>query len=98
MDVFLLWHVRHAKNLDGSAIKHRDESGDLLIDEECDDIKILGVYSSEVSAIEAIDRARAQQGFRDEPDCFHTDCYTVGEDLWTEGFVTIPDDQGDGDN
>lgn len=97
MDVFILWHVRHARNLDGSPIEHRDESGELLIDEEYDDIKTVGVYADEISAMEAIDRARTREGFRDEPNCFHADRYTVGEDHWTEGFVVIPEDQEGGD-
>ncbi|MBM0127374.1 hypothetical protein [Pimelobacter simplex] len=33
MDVFLLWHVRHAENSDRSPIEHRDEDGELLLDE-----------------------------------------------------------------
>ena len=45
MDVHLLWHVRHAKNLDGSDVHHRDSSGDGLIDGDFDDVKIVGVYS-----------------------------------------------------
>ena len=48
MDVHLLWHVRHAKNLDGSDVHHRDSSGDGLIDGDFDDVKIVGVYSSEL--------------------------------------------------
>jgi len=86
----LLWHVRHARNLDGSPIQHRDEVGDLAFDEEFDDIKIIGIYPDVTSAEAAIARARSRPGFRDEPDCFMFDPYTVGEDCWTEGFVSIP--------
>ena len=91
MIVHLVWHVRHARNLDGSPIQHRDEDGELAIDEEFDDCKIIGVYADAVSAEAAITRARSRLGFRDEPDCFMIDTYTVGKDLWTEGFVTIPE-------
>lgn len=93
MDVFLLWHVRHAKNTDGSPIEHRDESGELLIDDEYDDVKVIGVYSTEDAAMGAIDRARLREGFRDEPDCFIADAYTLDEDNWTDGFVTVPVDE-----
>ncbi len=93
VEVFLLWHVRHAKSVDGSPIEHRDGSGDLLIDEEYDDVKIVGVYSTENAAMAAIDRARLREGFRDEPDCFVASPYTLDEDSWTEGFVSIPVDE-----
>jgi hypothetical protein len=33
VDVFLLWHVRHAF-LDGTPTQHRDEDGTLIWDEE----------------------------------------------------------------
>jgi len=92
MDVRLLWHVRHARNLDGSPIQHRDEDGALAIDEQFDDCKMLGVYADTASAGAAIARARSRPGFRDEPDCFMIDTYTVGKDQWTEGFVTTPEE------
>jgi RimJ/RimL family protein N-acetyltransferase len=96
MDVFLLWHVRHAKNLDGSPIEHRGESGELEFDQEYDDLKLVGVYADELGATEAVERARSREGFRDEPDCFDTESYTLGEDHWAQGFVTIPEDRSDG--
>lgn len=89
MDVHLLWHVRHAKNLDGSDVQHRDSSGDVLIDDDFDDVKIVGVYSSKQAAADAIDRTRTRPGFAEEPDCFTIDRYTIDEDNWTDGFVTV---------
>ena len=89
MEVWIVWHVRHARNSDGTPIEHRDADGELNIDEEFDDVKLIGVYSSEPSAESAIGRARLRQGFRDEPDCFMSEAHTVDEDSWTEGFVTI---------
>ena len=53
MDVHLLWHVRDAKNLDGSAVQHRDSSGEVLIDDDFDDVKIVDIYSSEQAAAAA---------------------------------------------
>lgn len=90
MQIFLLWHVRHARNLDGSPTEHRDPTGELIWDEEeGDDLKILGAYSSEERARDRIERARQSPGFRDEPDCFMVDHYTLNEDLWVDGFVTV---------
>lgn len=92
MEVHILWHVRHARNLDGSPIQHRDAGGELLIDEEFDDVKVIGVYSDQQSVAAAIDRARSREGFRDEPDCFMADPYTLDQDNWTDGFVSLPAD------
>jgi hypothetical protein len=99
MDVFLLRHVRHARWLDGRPTTHRDESGELVWDEEDgDDLKILGVYSSEARAEDRIRRARELPGFRDEPDCFYVNRYTLDRDEWDEGFVSVPyRDQADGE-
>jgi hypothetical protein len=90
MDVFLVWHVRHARNADGSPTEHRDTEGQLALDEEFDDLKITGAYADEQAAEAAIARARLRPGFRDEPDCFMIDGFTIGEDLWVEGFVSEP--------
>lgn len=89
MDVHIVWHVRHARNLNGSPTEHRDSDGELLIDEEFDNVKLIGVYSSEQTVDSAIDRARLREGFRDEPDCFYSAPFTIDEDNWTDGFVSI---------
>ncbi|GAA4572121.1 hypothetical protein GCM10023176_34360 [Micromonospora coerulea] len=97
MEVFLLWHVRHARWLDGRPTTHRDDAGELVWDEEDgDDLKILGLYSSEARAEDRIERARKLPGFRAEPDCFYISHYTVDQDEWNDGFVSIRrDDQAD---
>jgi hypothetical protein len=93
VDVFLLWHVRHARLLDGTPTRHRDGGGNLIWDEEDgDDLKILGVYSTEQGVQDRIARARTLPGFRDEPDCFMTDRYTLDDDQWNEGFVSTTDE------
>ncbi|MEU4763238.1 hypothetical protein AB0H12_08270 [Actinosynnema sp. NPDC023794] len=90
MEVFLLWHVRHARNLDGSPVGHVDEDGEPSYHEEDgDDVKLLGVYSTESRARDRIERARLTPGFSEEPDCFEVSRYGVDEDTWSEGFVTI---------
>ena len=58
----------------------------------CDEVKFIGVYSSEDRAWSAVDRAKALSGFRDHPDGFSVDPYEVDMDHWTEGFVTMPYD------
>jgi hypothetical protein len=96
VDVYLLWHVRHARWLDGRPATHRDEEGVLIWDEEDgDNLKILGVYSSEARAEDRIQRARELPGFEDEPDCFYVNHYTVDRDEWVEGFVTLPREEQD---
>jgi hypothetical protein len=90
VEVFLLIHIRHARNLDGS-VDHVGEDGELVWDEEDgDDIKTLGVYSSERAAHARIERARSLPGFASEPDCFLITRYVLDEDDWTEGFITMP--------
>jgi len=87
--VFVVWHIHHAPYLDGSPAQHRDEDGRFAWDEEDgDDPKILGIFSSQERAAARIELARGEPGFRDEPDCFLVDEHTLDEDLWTGGFVT----------
>ncbi|NES29198.1 hypothetical protein GCE86_18370 [Micromonospora terminaliae] len=91
MEVFLLWHVRHARWRDGRPTTHRDEAGELVWDEEDgDDLKLLGAYSSEGRARDRIARARTLPGFRDEPDCFFIAHHTLDRDEWSDGFVSVP--------
>lgn len=52
-----------------------------------EDVKVIGLYSSEASAREAIARLQAQPGFCDYPDGFSIDLYELDRDHWTEGFV-----------
>jgi hypothetical protein len=62
----------------------------LVLDEEAgDDVKIVGVYSTGQQARDSIDRARLLPGFQDEPECFATDRYTLDEDKWPRGFITV---------
>lgn len=64
-----------------------------------EDIKLVGVYSSEALALKAVARVAIQPGFRDDPvvvdpdgddtDGFHIGKYVIDVDHWTEGFVTV---------
>ena len=74
MDVFLLWHT----------YEQNDASG--IHDEE----KLIGVFSSETNAQEAIERLKDQEGFRDLPlSCFEIHQTKVDRIGWEDGFATV---------
>jgi hypothetical protein len=50
-----------------------------------DDSKLIGVYSSDGAAKQAIERLRYKPGFKSEGR-FTVDRYTIDEDNWVEGF------------
>jgi hypothetical protein len=50
--------------------------------------KLLGVYATEQKAEEAKGRVKRLPGFRDHPEGFQVDRYTVDRDEWAEGFIT----------
>ncbi|MDP1797845.1 MAG: hypothetical protein Q8K78_10200 [Planctomycetaceae bacterium] len=53
-----------------------------------EDIKLIGIYSSESLAEQAKHRALEQRGFRDKPDGFSIGQYTLDEDHWKEGYIS----------
>lgn len=60
--------------------------------EGCDEAKLIGVFSSEERAREAIDRLLGKPGFIDHPDGFTIDAYEIDHSSWESGFSrTIPD-------
>jgi hypothetical protein len=76
MDVFLLWHVHHSGAHEGASTPHRAREDELSWDEMAgDDLKLLGVYSTDDRARNRIASARELPGFREEPDCFLVDRY-----------------------
>ena len=56
--------------------------------DDCDETKVIGIYSSRDRAEQAIERLRNQPGFSERPNNFYVDAYPVDEDHWTEGSVT----------
>jgi len=56
-------------------------------DAGCEEVKLIGVYSSESAAKAAIQRLQKQPGFRDRPDGFHIDPYDMDKDHWQDGYV-----------
>ncbi|WP_405177647.1 hypothetical protein OG225_25665 [Nocardia sp. NBC_01377] len=53
-------------------------------------VRTIGLYSTELAAEQAVARMKDLPGFRDRPDSFNIDRYTVGKDHWAEGFF-IPE-------
>ena len=60
-----------------------------------DDDKLIGVYASSTDAKAAVERIKGKAGFIDHPDGFEIAEYTVGQDHWTEGFITWQEAEGD---
>lgn len=58
------------------------------LDEDDENVKMIGVYSSEERAQEAVARMSKQPGFRDATDGFCIDRYSLDQDHWAEGYVT----------
>ena len=59
------------------------------LDEGDREMKSLGIYSSQEKAIEAIERYRTLEGFRNRPDGFVISELIVDRDSgWTEGFIS----------
>jgi hypothetical protein len=58
-----------------------------------EDSKLIGVYSSAGAAEQAKQRILSQPGFRESPEGFQVSRYTLDEDHWTEGFVTVTHEQ-----
>ncbi|GAA5215961.1 hypothetical protein ACFSJ3_10265 [Corallincola platygyrae] len=63
---------------------------------EC--VKTLGIYASESEALQAVERLKIQQGFKDFPSVnpdsgeesgFYICRYELGKDHWPEGFVSV---------
>ncbi|WP_196888016.1 hypothetical protein [Aureivirga sp. CE67] len=51
--------------------------------------KLIGIYSSEQEAKNAIERLRDKNGFKNKVEGFNIEKYKINEDHWKEGFSTI---------
>lgn len=56
-----------------------------------DEVKLIGVYSSEELARAAISQIQDQPGFCDFKEGFSIDPYKVNKTHWLEGFFYDPD-------
>ena len=54
-----------------------------------EDVKFIGVYSSQENAQAAITRLSQAPGFSDAPAGFHIDEYQIDKDQWVEGYSTL---------
>lgn len=74
MDIFLLWHIHNLTDDNGT---HEAE-------------KLIGVFSSEAKANEAIEQLKGLEGFRDNPpSCFEVHQSKLDRLSWADGFVTV---------
>lgn len=62
------------------------------MDNDDEDVKLIGVYSSLSNAEEALLRVAHAPGFRENPEGFQIHAYKLDKDSWTEGFVTVEND------
>ncbi|RZK51382.1 MAG: hypothetical protein EOO87_17790 [Pedobacter sp.] len=53
-----------------------------------EDVKLIGIYTSEQSAKLAKLRAEKLNGFKECPEGFEISCNELDKDEWTSGFVT----------
>ena len=71
-----------------------------LLNDDDEDVKTLGIYSTRETALAAVERFRKLPGFCDTPQMadpslpgvaegFYIDEFEVDQDSWDEGFVTI---------
>ncbi|MGO8800357.1 MAG: hypothetical protein ACLQE9_11835 [Roseiarcus sp.] len=57
-----------------------------------EEIKRIGIYTSEEKAKAAMERARARPGFLEYPEGFEINEVKLDTDGWTEGFIRITGD------
>ncbi|GGS11095.1 hypothetical protein GCM10010269_57700 [Streptomyces humidus] len=88
MIVHLLWHIAHHNEAgENGATVHLDGETVHIDEQDGDDVKLLGVYSTAGKAEKRMRLARLLPGFADEPDCFVLDAYTLDEDEWPDGHT-----------
>jgi hypothetical protein len=84
MNIYLLWHMRP---LEGQ--EDLDPEMNYI---ETDD-KLCGAFSTEDQAENARQQLLEQPGFKDYPDAFGVQACELDRVLWTEGFITLADDE-----
>jgi hypothetical protein len=52
-----------------------------------EDVKLIGVYSSESAAQDAVTRLSGQPGFASATEGFHVDPYELDVDHWVDGYA-----------
>jgi hypothetical protein len=59
------------------------------INDDQEDVKTIGVYSSREEAEKAVARLSKARGFSEHVDGFEISEYILNKDHWTDGFVTV---------
>jgi hypothetical protein len=75
--------MRLSKGLTAVFVVHHEYQRD----DDQDETKLIGIYSSEAKAKLAIERLRVLPGFSEWPDGFSVDCYPIDADHWIEGLI-----------
>ena len=77
-------HVEKAQNtvfvLEHARYKDDNKNNDV------EDFKLIGVFSTEAEAQAAIEQLKSQSGFKDYPNGFHIDAYPLNQINWSSGF------------
>ena len=58
-------------------------------EDDTEDVKLIGVYTTEKLAKEAVERLGKFEGFCDHLDGFDISETILNEDIWTSGFISI---------
>jgi hypothetical protein len=58
------------------------------LDDDREDVKLIGVYSSQAKAQAAVERLRDAPGFSAAQGGFHIEEYPLDKDHWTEGYIS----------
>ena len=59
------------------------------VDDDSDDVKLIGIYSSEEKALDALKLVKQQPGFSSFPDGFEISEAVLDHTEWSEGFLTL---------
>ncbi|MET8625070.1 hypothetical protein ABZW30_15140 [Kitasatospora sp. NPDC004669] len=82
----LLVHHQLPTAADPAAPDPHEDGEPLYWDDDEDDVKVLGLYSTRARAEARIERARTLPGFRSAPDGFAVLEYALDAPRWPEGF------------
>jgi hypothetical protein len=64
-----------------------------ILEDGLEDVKVIGIYSSQGKAKDAIRRLARLPGFSESNGEFHTDKYETDRDQLVDGFLTISHDE-----
>lgn len=56
------------------------------VTKDCEDLKMIGVYSTQHMASSAVARMSRKPGFSSAAEGFHIDEYEVDRDYWEDGY------------